>query len=141
MLPFMQALPAFVAVDWNGTVVSFFGEPAYSGALEVLEGWSQKGILICVVSHAYPSTIQRDVERVGLNAHEIHGVEDKEAALTELRLRQGTGLYLGDHPADYRAALAAELPFYQSCLEGQGAFPGRDGGFNDWRELPDLLGY
>ncbi|MDP6850345.1 MAG: HAD family hydrolase [Planctomycetota bacterium] len=137
----MQALPAFIAVDWNGTVVSFFGEPAYPGALDVLEAWRQKGILICVVSHAPPGTIQRDVERVGLAADEIYGVEEKEPVLKELRLRLGNGIYIGDHPSDFRAATAADLPFFQACQGGQIAFPGRDAGFSDWRELPGLLGY
>jgi beta-phosphoglucomutase-like phosphatase (HAD superfamily) len=132
-------MPRFVAVDWNGTVVPFFCEPAYPGALETLARWRREGVLVAVVSHAHPATIEADVARTGLEADEVHGVEEKAPAFLELRLRHGHGVVIGDHPADLRAADAAGLPFYQACLEGQRGMEGRVAAFSDWQELDLLL--
>ncbi|RMH01271.1 MAG: HAD family hydrolase [Planctomycetota bacterium] len=135
----MDGLPDFVALDWNGTVVPFFHEAPYPGALEVIRGWRRAGLWVAVVSHAGPAAIEADVRRVGLEADEVLGVRDKGPAFLELRLRHGRGVVLGDHPADLRAAAAAELPFLQARLAGQPAFPGSAGGFTDWREAELLL--
>ncbi len=134
----MEGPPSFVAVDWNGTVVPFFHEPPYPGALEVLESWRASGILVAIVSHANQFTIESDVRRTGLEADAVLGVHDKAPAFLELRLRMGAGLVIGDHPSDLRAAVEAELPFYQARLDGQAAFEGRCASFSDWKEL-DLL--
>ncbi len=135
----MPSLPHFVAVDWNGTVVPFFDRPAYPGALETLRRLRQAGVYLAVVSHAAQGTIEADVQRLGLAADEVHGCTDKAPLLLELRLRRGSGLVLGDHPADLRAAHDAELPFLQARLEGQAALPGSEGSFTDWAELSDRL--
>lgn len=135
----MADLPNFVAVDWNGTVVPFFHEPPYPGAIEVLHRWREAGVLVVVVSHASQFTIEADVERTGLQADTVLGVHDKAPAFLELRLRLGAGVALGDHPADLRAALEAELPFFQARLDGQPAFAGTTSSFSDWREMDHLL--
>jgi phosphoglycolate phosphatase-like HAD superfamily hydrolase len=135
------ALPAFVAVDWNGTVVPIFGQTAYLDAVSTLTAWRQAGCLLVVVSCAGQEIIEADVARVGLVADSICGVFDKEPILLELRMRHGAGLYIGDHPADARAAEEAGLPFYQACMNGQPSISGREAGFNEWREAPLLLGF
>ncbi len=135
----MSGLPSFVAVDWNGTVVPFFHEPPYPGAIEVLQRWRQAGVMVAVVSHANQLTIEADVARTGLEADAVFGVHDKAPAFLELRLRLGNGVALGDHPSDLRAAIAAELPFFQARLDGQSAFEGNAGSFRDWQEIDLLL--
>lgn len=135
----MPGLPSFVAVDWNGTVVPFFHEPPYPGALEVLAGWRRDGVMLAVVSHAHPHAIAADVARLGLAADAVLGVDDKAPAFLELRIRFGAGVVVGDHPADLRAARAAELPFLQACLEAQAAFGGRAASFTTWAEADSLL--
>lgn len=129
----------FLAVDWNGTVVPFFGRSPYTDALEVLCQWRQRGVEIHIVSHAPQATIVADVERVGLQTDGIVGCQDKAPPFRDLRQRLGIGLVLGDHPADLRAAKKAGLPFLQACLEGQSVLPGNCGVFESWQEVPLLV--
>ncbi len=134
-----SVLPAFVAVDWNGTVVSFFDQPAFPRSLEVLQRLRAAGCRVCVVSRAYQRHIEADVERVGLEADEVIGCTDKGPVFAELRARLGRGVVLGDAPSDLRAAALAGLPFLQACLEGQALMPGSEGSFHDWNEAEQLL--
>ncbi|MCH2100779.1 MAG: HAD family hydrolase [Planctomycetes bacterium] len=132
-------LPRFVAVDWNGTVVPWFGQPPYPEALTMLEALREAGVYLVVVSHATPQQIQADVARVGLVADEVHGVGAKASMLVQLADRYGDGVMVGDSPQDARAAQAAGLPFIQACFEGM-SFLGRGlGPLRDWSELPLLL--
>jgi phosphoglycolate phosphatase-like HAD superfamily hydrolase len=132
-------LPRFLAVDWNGTVVPWFGESAYPDALEVLATLRAQGVRIAVVSHATPREIADDVARVGLKADEVHGVGAKAPTLIRLADLWGDGVMLGDSPQDARAASAAGLPFMQASF---GRPPGFSAGFarlEAWQELPLLL--
>lgn len=125
----------FLAVDWNGTVVPFFGLDPYPAALEALSELRADGMAIHVVSHATQTTITRDVKRVGLVVDGIWGVRHKDDVCRQLAEQLGRGAVLGDHPADQRAAQAAGLDFYQALLEGQPLFPDIDGSFNSWLAL------
>lgn len=132
-------LPRFLAVDWNGTVVPWFGEAAYPDALAVLAALRAEGVRIVVVSHATPREIADDVARVGFKADEVHGVGAKAPTLIRLADLWGDGVMIGDSPQDARAATAASLPFIQACF---GRAPGFSAGFarlEAWLELPELL--
>lgn len=130
----------FVAVDWNGTVVPFFGLPPYPGALECLARVRAAGLPVVVVSCAEPEQIRRDVRRVGLAADEVYGCPDKGPVLAGLVARLGRGTLVGDHPADLRAALEAGADFVQARPEEQDLLPGARHSFVDWPELLLLLG-
>ncbi len=132
-------LPKFLALDWNGTVVPWFGMPPFSGALEFVEQLRQAGVRICVVSHAEPSHIQGDVRRVGLAADEIIGTTNKEAEFARLQAEWGCGLAIGDTPMDMRAAVAAGIPFLQARLEGQPMMETAHGCLDAWSEAPLIL--
>ena len=131
--------PDFVALDWNGTVVPVFGCPAFTGAAEAIERFRERGVLVFVVSHATQRQIEDDVARTGLHFDGIFGCLEKAPILSDLRAQHGVGLLLGDHPADFRAALEAGVPFFQARLEGQALFGGCQGSFEDWVEGPKLL--
>ncbi len=131
--------PAFLAVDWNGTVVPCFGRPPYPGALEALARFRDRGGTVIVVSFASQVLIEAEVARVGLGVEEIIGCTDKAEAFSLLHSRLGTGWVLGDQPADLRAARNAALPFFQACLEGQTMFDGVAGTFQSWPEVETLL--
>jgi len=131
--------PAFLAIDWNGTVVPIFGCPVYAGAREALEELKKAGLLLFVVSCASQSQIEKDVERTGLEFDGIFGCGDKGPIFSDLRLQHGVGLVLGDHPSDRRGAETAGLPFIQACLDSQMAFPRQKDVFRHWREVPTLL--
>ena len=135
----MGETPAFVAVDWNGTVVPFFRLPPYPGALEVLRRLRSRGTPLFVVSRADPRTIRDDVERTGLVADGVYGCDDKAPVLSELRSRLGPGLFIGDTPADRRAAEAAGLPFVHARLEPRSPLPDCADAFGDWAEAETLL--
>ena len=132
--------PAFLAVDWNGTVVPFFGREEFPEAIAVLHGLRAQGLYLCIVSHAEQEVIEQDVRRVGLIADEIHGVFEKAPVLAELRARWGAGLMIGDQHEDWRAAQAADIPFLQSRTNGQPAFQAALDGFQTWSEVALLLG-
>jgi len=133
------SMPAYLALDWNGTVVPVFGCPVYEGARKVLEDLKQAGLPLFVVSHATQHQIETDVARTGLEVDGIFGCMDKGPVFSDLRMQHGHGLVLGDHPADLRAAQEAGLPFLQAALEGQMAFPGQADVFRHWTEVPTLL--
>lgn len=84
-------LPRFLAVDWNGTVVPWFGEAAYPDALAVLAELRAQGVRLAIVSHATPREITDDVARVGLEADEVYGVGAKAPALIRLAELWGDG--------------------------------------------------
>lgn len=132
-------MPRFVAVDWNGTVVPWFGQPPYAEALATLQDLREAGVYVVVVSHATPQQIQADVARVGLEVDEVHGVGAKTPTLVHLADRYGDGVMIGDSPQDARAAQAAGLPFVQACFEGMSFLGGGLGALRDWAELPLLL--
>ncbi len=129
----------FLAVDWNGTVVPFFGLPPYPGALAGLEELRRKGLRLVVVSCAAPAEILADVQRVGVQADEVHGCSDKGPVLAELVRRLGPGVLVGDHPADLRAAREARVVFIQARPEEQELLDGVEHSFVFWPELPLLL--
>lgn len=131
--------PAFLALDWNGTVVPIFGCPVYQGAMKVLQDLKLAGMPLFVVSHATQAQIEGDVARTGLAVDAIFGCMDKGPIFSDLRMQHGQGLVLGDHPADLRAAQEAGLPFLQAALEGQMTFPGQADVFHHWTEVPTLL--
>ncbi|MGB0952281.1 MAG: HAD family hydrolase [Planctomycetota bacterium] len=131
--------PAYLALDWNGTVVPVFGCPVYHGAMKVLQDLKQAGMPLFVVSHATQAQIDADVARTGLEVDGIFGCMDKGPVFSDLRMQHGHGLVLGDHPADLRAAQEAGLPFLQAALDGQMAFPGQADVFRHWTEVPTLL--
>jgi phosphoglycolate phosphatase-like HAD superfamily hydrolase len=131
--------PDFVAVDWNGTVVPFFGLPPYAGALATLAALRARGVPVFIVSRASNLVIQADVARVGLAAEAVIGCEDKAPVLSDLRAQHGHGLYLGDTAADARAAAAAGLPFLQACLDGQPPLSAQQACFGSWAEAALLL--
>ena len=132
-------LPRFVAVDWNGTVVPWFGQAPYPEALATLNALRDTGVYVVVVSHATPQQIQADVARVGFEADEVHGVGAKTPTLVQLADRYGDGVMVGDSPQDARAAHAADLPFVQACFEGMSFLGGGLGQLSHWSELPLLL--
>ena len=129
----------FVILDWNGTVVPFFGRPIYPGALSLLAEWRKEGIRLVVVSHAYQAEIEKDVKRSGLEVDEVHGCINKNPIILEISQRLGQGILLGDHPMDCRAALAAGIPFFQAAFEGQSRIQESFGFFQNWQELRVLL--
>ena len=129
----------FVILDWNGTVVPFFGRSIYPGALSLLAEWRADGLRIVVVRHAYQAEIERDVKRSGLEVDEIHGCVNKSPIVFEISQRLGRGILVGDHPMDCRAALAAGIPFYQAAFEGQRRLEESAGFFETWEELKVLL--
>ena len=131
--------PAFLALDWNGTVVPIFGCPVYPGACEVLQDLHQAGMPLFVISRATQAQIEADVARTGLEFDGIFGCLEKGPILSDLHLQHGRGLVLGDHPSDFRAAQGADLPFLQACLEGQTTFPHPSEVFHHWSEVPTLL--
>lgn len=133
--------PAFLAVDWNGTVVPFFGREGFPGAVDALTKIRSLGLYLCIVSHADQDVIERDVQRVGLIADEIHGVMEKAPVLVALRARWGPGLMIGDHQEDWRAAQAAQLPFLQSRTSGQPVFEEGLNSFQAWPEVALVLGF
>lgn len=131
--------PDFVAVDWNGTIVPFFGLPPYAGALATLAALRARGVPVFIVSRASASVIHADVARVGLAAEGVIGCEDKAPVLSDLRAQHGQGLYLGDTAADAAAAAAAGLPFLQSCMDGQEPLSAEQACFRSWAEAARLL--
>ncbi len=131
--------PDFVALDWNGTVVPFFGRPPYPGVVDAIERFKELGIAIFVVSHATQHQIDEDVNRTGLEFDGVFGCYEKAPILSDLRAQHGFGLLLGDHPADFRAALEAGMPFIQARLDEQSLFSGCRDSFEDWSEVPKLL--
>jgi len=132
-------LPRFLAVDWNGTVVPWFGEAAYPDALAVLHELRAQGVHIAVVSHATPREISDDVARVGLEADEVLGVGAKAPSLIRLADLWGDGVMIGDSPQDSRAAIAAALPFIQASFGHSSGFSAGFARLEAWRELPTLL--
>lgn len=134
-----RTTPDFLALDWNGTVVPFFGRPAFPDALDVLRQFRQEGLSLFVVSHATQQQIADDVERIGFAFDGVIGCYDKAAPLSELRAQHGLGAFVGDHPSDFRAAQEAGVPFIQACLEGQSLIAGCQESIHAWTELPQLL--
>jgi phosphoglycolate phosphatase-like HAD superfamily hydrolase len=132
-------LPRFLAVDWNGTVVPWFGDTAYPDALSVLRELRAQGVRIAVVSHATPHEIADDVARVGLEADEVHGVEAKGPILIRLAELWGDGVMIGDSPQDSRAAVAAALPFIQASFGRPPSFSAGYCRLEAWLDLPILL--
>lgn len=132
-------LPKFLALDWNGTVVPWFGMPPFAGAIEFVEQLRQAGVRICVVSHAEPAHIQGDVNRVGLTADEVIGTGNKRSEFARLQREWGSGLAIGDTPMDMRAAVAADIPFVQARLEGQTLLEHAHGCITSWDEAVLIL--
>jgi len=132
-------VPAFVAVDWNGTVVPWFGESPYEGALAALSGVRALKIPLIVVSHATPGQIQADVARVGLEADQVHGVQRKSPVLATSLEQYGRGLMIGDSPQDGRAADGAGAVFLQAALEGETPLPYAHARLEAWAEFENLL--
>jgi phosphoglycolate phosphatase-like HAD superfamily hydrolase len=134
-----QGLPNYLALDWNGTVVPFFGEAPYPGALKFLRQMRADGVQIFVVSHASQAQIASDVQRVGLEVDQVIGCHDKAPEFQMLVALHGVGLAIGDSGMDYRAALAAGMPFLQARFNGQSLYPDTLGTFEDWAEAGILL--
>lgn len=132
-------LPRFLAVDWNGTVVPWFGEAAYPDALAVLAELRAQGVYLAIVSHATPREIADDVARVGCEADAVHGVGAKAPTLIRLADQWGDGVMIGDSPQDSRAASAASLPFIQASFGRPTGFSAGFARLEAWRELPTLL--
>lgn len=133
------AAPHFVALDWNGTMVPFFGLPLFAGVVAALERLRAASIPLIVVSHATQGQIEAEVHRVGLSFDQVFGCEDKAEILSSLRAQYGPGVLLGDHPSDCRAASEAGIGFLQAALEGQSLQAGADSLFRAWNEVGDLL--
>jgi len=134
-----EEAPDFVAVDWNGTVVPFFGLPPYPGARAALAGLRAAGMLVFVVSRARGAVVQADAARAGVAADAVIGCEDKAPVLSDLRAQHGRGVYLGDTAADRLAAAEAGLPFLQACLEEQEPLAPDQACFRDWAEAALLI--
>ena len=131
---------AFVALDWNGTVVPFFGLPPFAGALEQVRALRRAGVPVFVVSCAEQRVIEADVARTGVVVDGVYGCVEKAPILSRLRAQHGSpGVVVGDHPADRRAAETAGLEFIQARLDGQALLGGRNQAFQDWQEVPALL--
>ncbi len=131
--------PDFVVLDWNGTVVPFFGLPMYPGVAECVRAWKQAGIKIFVVSHAHQGEITEDVARTELPVDEVHGCSNKGPIVVDLCRRFGKGILLGDHSMDFRAAQEADVPFYQAVFENQPRLSDGVHEFRSWDELATLL--
>lgn len=129
---------AFVAVDWNGTVVPFFGRPAHADVLHVLAQIRAGGVPVFVVSRAPQSVIAADVRRTGLVADEVYGCTDKAPVLSALRAQHGPGLLVGDTQGDQIAADRAGVAFLQARLEGEEPLEGADS-FTAWSAAAPLL--
>lgn len=125
---------AFLAVDWNGTVVPCFGRPAHRGALETLALLRARGVPLFVVSRAPQRIVAADVARAGLEADGVIGCIDKAPPLSDLRLQHGLGLLIGDTAADQRAAAEAGVGFLQARLEGEAELPGATDSFTAWED-------
>lgn len=129
---------AFVAVDWNGTVVPLFGRPAHAHALAVLARVRARGIPLLVVSRAPQAVIAADVARIGLAHDGVIGCLDKAPVLSQLRAQYGPGLLIGDTAADRRAAVEGGAAFLQARLEGEDPLAGADS-FSAWPEAASVL--
>jgi phosphoglycolate phosphatase-like HAD superfamily hydrolase len=130
---------AFVAVDWNGTIVPFFGMDLYPGARECLRRWRARGLLVFIVSRASQAVIAADVARAEVEADGVFGCTDKAPILSDLHAQHGAGLLLGDTAADLRAAAAASVAFAQARLDGEAPLPGARQSFCAWSEAEFLL--
>ena len=135
----LHSQPDFVVLDWNGTVVPFFGLPMYPGVADRIQVWKQVGIKIFVVSHAHQSEIAKDVARTKLPVDEVHGCNNKGPVVVDLCRRFGRGVLLGDHSMDFRAAQEADVPFYQAVFENQVRLSDGVQEFRSWEELATLL--
>ena len=134
-----DGLPQFLALDWNGTVVPWFGEPAFPRAMAFIQHLAESGVHICVVSHATQSQIEGDVERLPMAADEVIGCRDKGRVFMQLQEQWDRGLAIGDTAMDLRAALEAGIPFVQARLEGQSLLPQCHGAIEDWGEAEAIL--
>ena len=91
-----DGLPTYLALDWNGTVVPFFAEAPYPGAVEVLAELRSAGVKLYIVSHATQAMIAADVRRVGLEVDRVIGCYDKAPEFQLLVAQYGLGLAIGD---------------------------------------------
>jgi phosphoglycolate phosphatase-like HAD superfamily hydrolase len=111
------AHPNFVAIDWNGTVVPFFGLPAFAGAAEAVAKLRAQNIPVIVVSRASKAEISADVARCGIEFDAVYGCSAKMPVLSDLRMQFGRGVYIGDIPSDQRDAIGADLYFIQALVD------------------------
>ena len=109
--------PNFIAFDWNGTLVPFFGLDPYPGVLNALSNLRKHSMPIFVVSRATTLEIEADVKRVGFEFDGVYGCTDKITVLSNLRVQYGRGVYVGDLDADARAAFAADLDFVHARFD------------------------
>ncbi|MDP6963726.1 MAG: HAD family hydrolase [Planctomycetota bacterium] len=113
----VSAHPNFVAFDWNGTIVPFFGLPAFDGAAKAVEQLRANNIPVIVVSRAFSAEINADVKRCGIEFDGVYGCTSKMPILSDLRVQFGRGVYIGDLPSDHRDALGADLDFIQALVD------------------------
>lgn len=96
--------------DWNGAMAQLPAQ-AMPGAEEMLERFSEVGIVVAIVSAASAEVIEHDLAVLGLHEHVrlVFGDADpKRAALSELaRVHKGLVAFLGDTEYDMREARAA----------------------------------
>ena len=130
---------SFVAVDWNGTVVPFFGRPPHPGALAQIARVRARGVPVFVVSRAPQSVIAAEVARIALEVAGVCGCLDKAPVLSELRAQHGPGILLGDTAADRRAAREAGVAFLQARLEGEERLSEAEDSFTDWAAAGPFL--
>jgi phosphoglycolate phosphatase-like HAD superfamily hydrolase len=135
----LAARLAFLAVDWNGTVVPGFGSAAHRDALATIAEVRARGVPVFVVSRAPQHVVAADVARAGLAADGVIGCLDKAPPLSDLRAQHGAGLLIGDTAADLRAAAEAGVDFLQARLEGEEPLPGGFESFTSWADARRLL--
>jgi len=132
--------PNFVAIDWNGTVVPFFGLPPFAGVAEAIAELRARKIPVIVVSRASKSEITADVERVGIEFDGVYGCSAKMPILSDLRMQFGRGVYIGDLPSDQRDALGADLDFIQAVVDPSTTpIPSVSSTINSFDELQAVL--
>lgn len=97
--------------DWNGAMAEL-PVRAMPGAKEMLERFSEAGIVVAVVSAASPEVLESDLALLGFHDHVVRFVfgsaDPKRAALSELaRGHDGRVAFVGDTEYDMREARAA----------------------------------
>ncbi|MFT7517369.1 MAG: phosphoglycolate phosphatase-like HAD superfamily hydrolase [Myxococcota bacterium] len=130
----------FIAIDWNGTVVPFFGLPAFAGVAEAISSIRAQQIPVIVVSRASKAEITADVERVGIEFDAVFGCNSKLPVLSDLRVQYGRGLYIGDLPSDMRDAVGADLDFIHADVDKNSLpIPGANNVIKSFGELEAVL--
>ncbi|MBC8371877.1 MAG: hypothetical protein H8E25_17890 [Planctomycetes bacterium] len=135
-----RAHPNFVAIDWNGTVVPFFGLPPFAGAAAAIAALRAQKIPVIVVSRASKAEITADVKRSNIEVDAVYGCASKLPILSDLRMQHGPGLYIGDLSSDMRDAHGADLAFVHAMVdENTMPIPKADSVIKSFDELEAVL--